>query len=141
MLCYRGLGRPEEAEAEKRLYERFKADEDADVILGPYLRANPGDNRMRQRIHEQVSVPRDVLEREAELRRTNGEPNVVLPGQAAEYAKRVVERGTRLVAEGQGAKRHEGPTEAGVVRPTVPKAFAQPQGAAEDKVASTGGGR
>ncbi len=137
MLCYRGLGRSEDADAERRLYERFKADEDADVILGPYLRANPGDNRMRQRIREQVSVPRDVIERELELRRVNGESNVVLPGQAADYARRIAERGKQRIAEGKGAKRYAGPTEAGVVRPTIPKSLMPP----EDNVASAGGAR
>jgi tetratricopeptide (TPR) repeat protein len=117
MLCYRGLGRHEDAEAERRLYERFKADEDADVILGPYLRANPGDNRQRQRVHEQVSVPAAVIEREAALRAERGEPNVVLPGQAEAYARAVVERGRQRVAEGHGASRYQGPTEAGEVKP------------------------
>lgn len=117
MLCYRGLGRADEADAERRLYERFKADEDADAILGPYLREHPGDNRMRQKIHEQVSVPADVLARETALRGERGEPNVVLPGEAAAFAKGVVERGERVRAEGGGAARILGPTEAGEVRP------------------------
>ncbi|HET9888263.1 MAG TPA: tetratricopeptide repeat protein, partial [bacterium] len=93
MLCCKGLGRMEDAEAEKKLYERFKADEDANMLLGPYLRDNPQHNRMRQPIHEQVSVPREVIDREMALREQNGEPNVAMPGEAAEFAKRVVERG------------------------------------------------
>ncbi|HMB67968.1 MAG TPA: tetratricopeptide repeat protein, partial [bacterium] len=116
MLCYKGLGRDDEAEIERRLYERFKADEDAPAILGPYLRDNPGDNRMRQPIHEQVSVPREVIDREMALRAEFGEPNCVMPGQAAEYAAQVKERGECERAT-NAAGRIAGPTEAGKVRP------------------------
>ncbi len=117
MLCYRGLGRTEEAEAERRLYERFKADEDATALLGPYLRENPEHNRMRQLIHEQVSAPRGTIERELAIRARDGDPHVVLPGEGAAYAKRVVERGAELIASGKGAKRYLGPVEADAVRP------------------------
>ncbi|HMB71855.1 MAG TPA: tetratricopeptide repeat protein, partial [bacterium] len=116
MLCYKGLGREDEAETERRLYERFKADEDAPAILGPYLRENEGDNRMRQRIHEQVSAPRSVIDRETALRAEAGEPNVVLPGQAAEYAEKVRARGEAERTR-NAADRIPGPTEAGEVRP------------------------
>ena len=118
MLCYKGLGRDEDAETERLLYDRFKADEDAAAILGPYLRENPGDNRMRQPIHEQVSVPRSVIDREGSLRAAAGEPNVVLPGGAAEYAERVCARGERERAR-NAAARIRGPIEAGVVRPAA----------------------
>jgi tetratricopeptide (TPR) repeat protein len=117
MLCCKGLGRLEDAEAEKRLYERFKADEDANILLGPYLRENPHDNRMRQLIHEQVSVPREVIDREVAIRVQNGEPNVVLPGEAAEFAKRVVQRGQEMIKAGHKASRYLGPVEADAVRP------------------------
>ncbi|NNE44093.1 MAG: tetratricopeptide repeat protein, partial [Gemmatimonadetes bacterium] len=116
MLCYKGLGREEDAERERKLYERFKADEDAPAILGPYLRENPGDNRMRQPIHEQRSAPRELIERELALRESRGEPHVVLPGEGAAYARKVMERGererTRIAAD-----RIQGPVEADVVRP------------------------
>jgi tetratricopeptide (TPR) repeat protein len=117
MLCCQGLGRTEDAEAEKRLYERFKADEDANMLLGPYLRENPHHNRMRQLIHEQVSVPREIIDREVALRAAAGEPNVALPGEAAEFAKRVIEEGKAKIEAGQGAKRHLGPVEADAIRP------------------------
>jgi len=116
MLCYKGLGRQEDAEIERRLYERFKADEDAPAILGPYLRENSGDNRMRQPIHEQVSVPAGVIDRELALRAERGEPHVVLPGEGADYAGRARARGEELRAE-LGAARIQGPTEADVVMP------------------------
>ena len=119
MLCYRGLGKNEEADAQRRLYERFKADEDAQMILGPYLRDNPEDNRMRQRIHEQVSASAQTIARESALRRQHGDPHVVLPGQAAAYAHRVVERGRRRIEAGEGSNRHLGPVEAESVQPTT----------------------
>ncbi len=56
MLCYQGLGRVAEAERERRLYERFKADESAQFITGPYRRLHPADNNERQSIHEHVSA-------------------------------------------------------------------------------------
>ena len=117
MLCYRGLGEKERADEERRLYERFKADEDSDMILGPFLRDNPEENRMRQPIHEQVSVSREIIERELEHRRKNGDPHLVLPGMATEYAKKVVERGKEQKAAGKSSNRYQGPTEAGEVRP------------------------
>jgi tetratricopeptide (TPR) repeat protein len=119
MLCYKGLGLEEAAAAEERLYLRFKADEDAPMLLGPYLRENPGDNRMRQLLHEQTSMSEDAIRREIAIRERAGEPNVVMPGQAAEYAKRMVERGARLLAEGRGAERVDGPVEAAFVDPVA----------------------
>jgi tetratricopeptide (TPR) repeat protein len=126
MLCYKGLGRTEEAEAERHLYERFKADEDANAILGPFLRENPEDNRMRQPIHEQRSAPRDVIERELALRAANGDPHTVLPGQGAEYAKRIVERGRALIEAGHGSQRHLGPIEAEAIVNVDPSAPRKP---------------
>jgi tetratricopeptide (TPR) repeat protein len=52
MLCYQGLGRHEDAERERKLYERFKADESAQAITGPFRQLNPDDNNERQSIHE-----------------------------------------------------------------------------------------
>ena len=52
MLAYQGLGDAAEAERERRLYERFKADESAQAITGHYRRLNPDDNNERQSIHE-----------------------------------------------------------------------------------------
>jgi Tfp pilus assembly protein PilF len=56
MLCYQGLGRSEEAKREETLYRRFKADESAQAITGPYRKLHPEDNNERQQIHEHVSV-------------------------------------------------------------------------------------
>ncbi len=52
MLSHQGAGRPEEAARERALYERFKEDESAQAITGPFRRASPEDNNERQAIHE-----------------------------------------------------------------------------------------
>jgi Flp pilus assembly protein TadD len=57
MLCWRGLGDLERARHEQALYERFKADESAQAVTGPYRRLHPHDNNERQAIHEHVSAP------------------------------------------------------------------------------------
>ena len=56
MLCYNGLGDEAKAEAHKMRYLRFKADESAQAITGPYRQKHPEDNNERQQIHEHVSV-------------------------------------------------------------------------------------
>jgi tetratricopeptide (TPR) repeat protein len=52
MLCHQGLGDAEAAARERRLYERFKADEASQAITGPYRQLHPDDNNERQSIHE-----------------------------------------------------------------------------------------
>ena len=52
MLAYRGLGDTAKAEQEEQLYRRFKADESAQAITGPFRQLNPDDNNERQAIHE-----------------------------------------------------------------------------------------
>ena len=52
MLCYQGTGNAELAAREQALYERFKADESAQTITGPYRLKSPDDNNERQQIHE-----------------------------------------------------------------------------------------
>ena len=56
MLCYSGLGDEARANEHKERYLRFKADESAQAITGPYRQAHPEDNNERQPIHEHVSV-------------------------------------------------------------------------------------
>jgi tetratricopeptide (TPR) repeat protein len=51
MLSYQGLGNAGAAERERRLYERFKADEASQRITGPYRLRSPEDNNERQQIH------------------------------------------------------------------------------------------
>jgi tetratricopeptide (TPR) repeat protein len=57
MLCHQGLGNPDAAARERKLYERFKADESSQSITGPYRQLHPDDNNERQSIHEHRSVP------------------------------------------------------------------------------------
>jgi tetratricopeptide (TPR) repeat protein len=59
MLCHQGLGEQRQAEKERTLYLRFKADETAQTLTGPYRRAHTDDNSERQPIHEHISVPLD----------------------------------------------------------------------------------
>src|SRR5213078_1347746 len=56
MLCYAGLGEESKAEEHKARYLRFKADEAAQAITGPYRELHPEDNNERQAIHEHVSI-------------------------------------------------------------------------------------
>jgi Flp pilus assembly protein TadD len=57
MLCYSGLGNDKLAKEHQERYLRFKADESAQAITGPYRRLHPEDNNERQTIHEHVSIP------------------------------------------------------------------------------------
>ncbi len=52
MLCYQGKGDAKLAAREQALYTRFKADESAQAITGPYRLKSPDDNNERQSIHE-----------------------------------------------------------------------------------------
>ena len=56
MLCYQGMGNAEMAAREQTLYKRFKADEAAQFITGPYRQLHPDDNNERQQIHEHGSI-------------------------------------------------------------------------------------
>ncbi len=57
MLAHRGAGDTDAADRSQELYERFKADEAAQAITGPYRRASPEDNNERQAIHEHRHRP------------------------------------------------------------------------------------
>ncbi len=52
MLAYRGLGEADAAARHEALYRRFKADESAQALTGPYRQLHPDDNNERQPIHE-----------------------------------------------------------------------------------------
>ncbi len=56
MLCYRGVGDNEMAKKHEAFYRRFKANESAQTITGPYRRLHPFDNNERQAVHEHVSA-------------------------------------------------------------------------------------
>ncbi len=55
MLCYRGLGNPDAAGREQKLFERFKADEASQAITARRRMLSPEDNNERQNIHDHVS--------------------------------------------------------------------------------------
>ncbi len=57
MLCSTGLGDAALARQYETRYLRFKADESAESLTGPYLRSHPEDNLERQPIHEHTSMP------------------------------------------------------------------------------------
>ena len=61
MLSYNGLGDEERAVEHQQRYLRFKADESAQAITGPYRLAHPADNNERQPIHEHISIPLDPI--------------------------------------------------------------------------------
>jgi tetratricopeptide (TPR) repeat protein len=52
MLCFQGTGDLARGARERTLYTRFKADEAAQAITGPYRLKSPEDNNERQLIHE-----------------------------------------------------------------------------------------
>ena len=56
MLCYNGLGQESRALEHQKRYLRFKADESAQAITGPYRLTHPEDNNERQTIHEHTSA-------------------------------------------------------------------------------------
>jgi Flp pilus assembly protein TadD len=61
MLSYSGLGNEKLAKEHEERYLRFKADESAQAITGPYRQLHPEDNNERQAVHEHVSVPLPAL--------------------------------------------------------------------------------
>jgi tetratricopeptide (TPR) repeat protein len=56
MLSYQGAGDSEMAKRHEALYRRFKADESAQTITGPYRQLHPHDNNERQAVHEHGSA-------------------------------------------------------------------------------------
>jgi tetratricopeptide (TPR) repeat protein len=56
MLSHQGAGDGEMAKRHEAFYRRFKADEAAQEITGPFRRLHPHDNNERQAVHEHLSV-------------------------------------------------------------------------------------
>jgi tetratricopeptide (TPR) repeat protein len=56
MLCYNGIGDAARSKEHEQRYLRFKADESAQAITGPYLLKHREDNNERQSIHEHQGV-------------------------------------------------------------------------------------
>src|SRR5436305_9775212 len=57
MLSYRGLGDTAQSAEYQKRYLRFKADEAAQALTGPYRLTQPEDNNERQSIHEHEGAP------------------------------------------------------------------------------------
>jgi tetratricopeptide (TPR) repeat protein len=57
MLASQGAGDAERARTHQALYQRFKADESAQAITGPYRKLHPHDNNERQSVHEHGRPP------------------------------------------------------------------------------------
>ena len=55
MLAYQGAGDTEMAKKHEAFYRRFKMDESAQTITGPYRKLHPNDNNERQAVHEHAS--------------------------------------------------------------------------------------
>jgi tetratricopeptide (TPR) repeat protein len=56
MLCYRGLQEDAQSDREEKLFMRFKEDEAAESIAGPYELAHPEDDNETQPIHDELSI-------------------------------------------------------------------------------------
>ena len=56
MLAYRGMGDITSAERERKLFQRFKADESAQAITAKPRMFSPEDNNERQAIHDHESI-------------------------------------------------------------------------------------
>ncbi|MBV9086595.1 MAG: tetratricopeptide repeat protein [Acidobacteriaceae bacterium] len=82
MLCYNGIGDQKQAREHQLRYMRFKADEAAQAITGPYRRLNPEDNNERQSIHEHVSVP---LPSSAAAKRISAMPRIAIPARISTH--------------------------------------------------------
>ena len=79
MLSYRGLGNNDLAAAYEKRYLRFKADEAAQALTGPYRLSHPEDNNERQSIHEHDSAPLNLpAQRQVKTAKFIKEPSVLL---------------------------------------------------------------
>ena len=93
MLCYNGLGNDKKAEEHKERYMRFKADESAQAITGPYRQAHPEDNNERQAIHEHYSVAlTPALQNKASMKAPAGKS---LPSKVAAVKAGTIKAGTK----------------------------------------------
>ncbi|MEO6966566.1 MAG: tetratricopeptide repeat protein, partial [Acidobacteriaceae bacterium] len=60
MLCSTGMGDAKDAARYEKRFLRFKANEAAQALTGPFRAKHPNDNRERQPIHEHDSAPLPV---------------------------------------------------------------------------------
>jgi len=83
MLCYNGLGNEAQAEAHKIRYLRFKADESAQAITGPYRQNHPQDNIERQAIHEHLSVMLHAPSAASSAKKSTSARKAIVPNASA----------------------------------------------------------
>ena len=88
MLAYQGAGDREMAKKHETLYRRFKMDESAQTITGPYRQLHPHDNNERQAVHEHVSgLPTATAPAYAPKRAASGVPARPSGAAAARVAR------------------------------------------------------
>jgi Tfp pilus assembly protein PilF len=76
MLCDRGLGNNQQAAEFEKRYLRFKANEAAQALTGPYRLSHPEDNNERQAIHEHDSAPLTPPARQVKTAQVPARPHV-----------------------------------------------------------------
>jgi tetratricopeptide (TPR) repeat protein len=86
MLTYTGLGQPDKAAGFQTRYLRFKADESAQTLTGPYLRTHEADNNERQPIHEHVSDLQQTAKSQVTAQVTATRPHASRPVREANKA-------------------------------------------------------
>lgn len=62
MLAHRALGDESSAGRHQALYDRFRVDDGARALSGPYVETHPDDNRERQPIHEHPTAPAEAVD-------------------------------------------------------------------------------
>ncbi len=82
MLSYRGLGNTEQSAEYQKRYLRFKADEAAQALTGPYRLAHPEDNNERQSIHEHESAPLTISARQTKTAALKSKPHSVASAES-----------------------------------------------------------
>ena len=82
MLCYRGLGDSKKSGEYQKRYLRFKADEAAQALTGPYRLTHPEDNNERQTIHEHDSAPLNTAWRQMKAAKLSSNPRAVPSAEA-----------------------------------------------------------
>ena len=132
MLSYQGVGDSEMAKRHEALYRRFKADESAQTITGPYRQLHPHDNNERQAVHEHASglgggprygPPRGRRERGASdepRRRCARRSSLLLPRPRRRAPPRAQAGAGIQFADGTAARRHRLPPQLGRLREEVP---------------------
>jgi tetratricopeptide (TPR) repeat protein len=98
MLCYKGLGDEKQAHDHEVRYLRFKADEAAQTITGPYRQLHPDDNNERQAIHEHLSVPLAEVNRKATVWAGQGGRHAVRVGGPGAATARTAQPGSTIRA-------------------------------------------